>query len=165
MQALQHAHFVARQEFSVKLIHAHLGGNCRGDLLVIAGEHDHVLDAKSVQFGDHIGGFGTQRIGNRQQAQPLLTLWAVRGDHRLPLRLQRCHLFLQIRGDGHVALGKHPLIAHPQRFVFHFALHTLPNHSAEIRRWGNFQPVLFRGVHQSARNRMLRAGFQRADKA
>lgn len=62
--AADEVRLILRQHFGVELIHADLCCNGFGGLAVIAGHHDNLLDAASVQSADGVLCFLTQRVGN-----------------------------------------------------------------------------------------------------
>ena len=62
--AADEVRLILRQHFGVELIHADLCCNGFGGLAVIAGHHDNLLDAASVQSADGVLCFLTQRVGD-----------------------------------------------------------------------------------------------------
>ncbi len=60
---------VLRHQVGEDLVDAHRGGDALGHALVVAGQHDHALDAGGLQVGHDGGGVGSQRVGQANDAQ------------------------------------------------------------------------------------------------
>src|SRR5690606_3670139 len=89
---------VLRQETGADLVDAHLGADGPGHRLDVAGEHDHLLDARPVQLPDHLPGIVTHLVGDSDHADhPSVTRHPPRG----PTRSRE--LLPVLRGAGVVA--------------------------------------------------------------
>ena len=155
------------QDVGDHLVDAHLGGDGRGGLATVAGQHDHA-QAEIVQTADGVGGARLDRVGDGDQAgRPAVDGHVDRGlagggQHggRLGAVASRLAATVARRRRRVPAAGvMKPLVAGEHLVAGDHGSHAVAGNGLEIGRVGQLETALGGGPHDGRGERVLRAAF------